>query len=133
MLALNIVISVNLLREVEMSSLCLKKGKSTRSTLFSYYVDDLCSIVCHKIDMEKALMKCHFEGQTLTIYVSVNVVVSDIPSVMNSTIYSETLTVVPAMSVGLRSSSQVWAAPPSLTPSPNKIRGSDLLTVIGRE
>lgn len=36
-----------------MSSLHFKKGKSTRSTLFSYYVDDLCSIVCHKIDMEK--------------------------------------------------------------------------------
>lgn len=46
-----------------MSSLHFKKGKSTRSTLFSYYVDDLCSIVCHKIDMEKkkiALMKCRF-------------------------------------------------------------------------
>lgn len=40
-----------------------KQGKSTRSTLFSYYVDDLCSIVCHKIDMEKALLKRHFEGK----------------------------------------------------------------------
>lgn len=65
-----------------------EKGKSTRSTLFSYYVDDLCSIVCHRIDMEKALLKCHFEGKNpdYTVYVSVNVVASDIPSVMNSTI-----------------------------------------------
>lgn len=40
-----------------------KKGKSTRSTLFSYYVDDLRSIVCHIIDMEKLLRNAVSEGK----------------------------------------------------------------------
>lgn len=44
------VLSINLQREVEVN--LKKQGKSARSTLFSYYVDDLCSIVCYRIDME---------------------------------------------------------------------------------
>lgn len=63
----------------------LKKGKSTRSTLFSYYVDDLCSIMCHKIDMEKALLNAILKDQNPDS-TCVNVVASDIPSVMNSAI-----------------------------------------------
>lgn len=76
-----------------------EKGKSTRSTLFSHYVDDLCSIVCHRINMEKKKLSRNavlkekngeeVKRQTLTIYVSVNVVASDTPSVMTSTYYSE--------------------------------------------
>lgn len=57
-----------------------EKGKSTRCTLFYYYVDDLCSIVCHKIIMEKALLeRCRRKKKTTTV-------TSDIPSVLNSTV-----------------------------------------------
>lgn len=56
-----------------------EKGKSTRCTLFYYSVDDLCSIVCHKMNMEKALLKGCRRKKTTSV-------TSDIPSVLNSTI-----------------------------------------------
>lgn len=46
---------------------------------------------------------------------------------------NSTMTVDPAVSVGLHSSSKGWATPPSLTPTPNEFRGSDFLAVIGRD
>lgn len=55
MLTSETVYSVNLPRTSNELTM-FEKGKSTRCTLFYYYVDDLCSIMCHKINMEKALL-----------------------------------------------------------------------------
>lgn len=59
-----------------------ERGRSTRSTLFYYYVDDL----CHKMNIKKALE----EGKRTTT------VASDVPSVLNSASTAEG----PQVSVG---------------------------------
>lgn len=88
--------------------------------------------MCHKIDMDykKLLWNAVLKEKTMTIYVSVNVVASDIPSVMNST-----MTVDPAVSVGLRSASQGWGPRRRLLHQhqmKSEVR-TDLLAVIGRD
>lgn len=67
-----------------------KRQVNKEAPYFLNYVDDLCPIVCHRIDMEfkkKSSYEMPFlkeEEETLDyIYVSVNVVASDIPSVTN--------------------------------------------------
>ena len=69
--------------------------------------------MCHWIDLEKALRKEKTNPDDICV------VVSDIPSV---TYYSETLTVDPAMSVGLRSSPQDWSAAVSYTNTKSEVQ-----------
>lgn len=66
-----------------------KKKKKASQQEAPYFLTMLmtCALPCAtKIDMEKLFWNAILKEKTLTIYVSVYVVASDIPSVMNSTI-----------------------------------------------